>query len=441
MYKIFNIIYLLCCSLIINAQEVWSLEDCIDRAVSENLNIKKQQLTSKVSSNLFKQSRLELLPSINTFASKGYYFGRSVNPATNDYIEENIVTGDISVVAGVTIFNGFQKINTIRKYSLEKKASDYDINTIINNISLNVANAFLQVLFAKDLVTVNQQQLEVIRLQVEKTRKMVDVGKFAKGNLLEVESQQAAEELELINVQNQLDASYLNIRQLLEINPDTPFTIASPNIVVPSIIEFPSTAEIFQVACNIFPEIKSAELQFQSSKLDLLIAKGKLSPKLSVNTAVSTNYTNIYNTPIINRSIKDQAQDNLRKSVNFSLEIPIFNNWYVNTAIQNSKIYVSDASYNLLQRKNELRKKIEQARADVLAAKKQYDYARKTYDAFQEVFKYTAQKYNLGLVSTYEYNDSKTKLNTAESELIRSKYDYIFKIKIIDFYMGEKLNL
>ncbi len=441
MYKIFQIGYLLCCSLVINAQEIWSLEDCIDRAVSENLNIKKQELTNKVSSNLFKQSRLALLPSINTFASKGYYFGRSVNPATNDYIEENIVTGDISVVASVTIFNGFQKINNIRKYSLEKKASNYDINTIINNISLSVANAFLQVLFTEELVTVNQQQLEIIRLQVEKTRKMVDVGRVAKGNLLEVESQQAAEELELINAQNQLDASYLNIRQLLEMNPDTPFIIESPSIVVPSIIEFPSTEVIYQVACNIFPEIKSAELQFQSSKLDLSIAKGKLSPKLSLNTAVSTSYTNIYNTPIINRSIKDQAQDNLNKSVSFSLEIPIFNNWYVNTEIQNSKIYVADASYNLLQRKNELRKEIEQARADVLAAKKQYEYARKTYDSFQEVFKYTEKKYNLGLVNTYEYNDSKTKLNTAESELIRSKYDYIFKIKIIDFYMGEKLNL
>ncbi|MEE2953706.1 MAG: TolC family protein [Bacteroidota bacterium] len=428
-------------TLTINAQNIWSLEDCIERAISENLNIKKQKFAKDISSNLLKQSRLSLLPSVNTFASKGYYFGRSVNPATNDYIKENIVTGDVSIVAGLTIFNGFQKINTIRKNTLEKRASNYDINKSINDISLSVVNAFLQVLFTKDLVAVNQQQLEVIRLQVERTRKMVDVGKVAKGNLLEVESQQAAEELELINTENQLDAAYLNIRQLLEISPETPFQIASPPIVIISDINFPTTDTIYQVACDIFPEIKSAELKFRSSKLDLAISKGKMSPKLSVNTAISTSYTNIYNAPIINRSIKNQAQDNLNKSVSFSLEIPIFNNWHVNTEVQNSKIYVVDASYTLLQKKNELRKQIEQARADVLAAKKQYEYAKKTYDTFEETFKYIEQKYNLGLVSTYEYNDGKTKLNTSESELVRSKYDYIFKIKIIDFYMGEKLNL
>lgn len=428
-------------TLTINAQNIWSLEDCIERAISENLNIKKQKFAKDISSNLLKQSRLSLLPSVNTFASKGYYFGRSVNPATNDYIKENIVTGDVSIVAGLTIFNGFQKINTIRKNTLEKRASNYDINKSINDISLSVVNAFLQVLFTKDLVAVNQQQLEVIRLQVERTRKMVDVGKVAKGNLLEVESQQAAEELELINTENQLDAAYLNIRQLLEISPETPFQITSPPIVIISDINFPTTDTIYQVACDIFPEIKSAELKFRSSKLDLAISKGKMSPKLSVNTAISTSYTNIYNAPIINRSIKNQAQDNLNKSVSFSLEIPIFNNWHVNTEIQNSKIYVVDASYTLLQKKNELRKQIEQARADVLAAKKQYEYAKKTYDTFEETFKYIEQKYNLGLVSTYEYNDGKTKLNTSESELVRSKYDYIFKIKIIDFYMGEKLNL
>ena len=261
--------------------------------------------------------------------------------------------------------------------------------------------------------------------------------------MLEVEDQQIAEELELIYTQNQLEVSYLNIRQLLEIDHVQKFDIKFPNIIIPKIIVFPPTDSIYQIAKNNFPEIRSAELKLESSKRSLAISKGGRSPEIIINSSINTGYSNT-NTSITNISaspFEDQVKDNLNKSVSISLNIPLFNNLYTSTTISQSKISVLDASYNLLQQKNELRKKIEQARADVLAAKKQYEYSIKKREVIYETFIYADKKYNLGIINTYEYNDIKNKLNTAESELIRSKYDYLFKTKIIDFYMGETLNL
>lgn len=427
----------------VSAQDEWSLERCIERAISENLNIKRQKLNKNLSEKNLKQSRFSLLPSLNTYVTQGYNFGRSVDPFTDAFTQQNVETGNMSIVTGITLFHGFQKINTIRKNKLDFQASRYDVVKAINDISLAVVNAFLQVLFSKELVEISEGQLTIINLQVDRIQNMVDVGKLAKGDLLEVEAQKIAEELQLINAQNQLDVTYLNIKQLLEINQNDTFHITFPNIIIEKDIDFATTDQIYQIASNSFPEIRSAELRLQSSKRSLAISKGGRSPELTMSSSINTGYSNsnayLINMPHI--PFQDQVEDNLNKSVNFSLNIPIFNGWHTNTAISQSKISVLDASYSLLQKKNELRKQIEQARADVLAAKKQYEYANKTVEVFEETFRYTQEKYNLGIINTYEYNDSKNKLNKAESDLIQAKYDYLFKIKIIDFYMGETLNL
>lgn len=441
-----NFIFLIFfCFIFFNAfsQSPWSLEACIEKAITSNLNIKEQELNSKIVNYSAKQSQLSLLPTLNIYSSQVHNFGRAIDPFTNDFTIENVRSNNLSLSSSITIFNGFQKINTIKKNILDHQASKLDVEKTINDVSLSVANAFLQVLFAKELLEVAQQQLEVSNLQVQRIEKMVEFGTLARGTLLEVQSQKISEELQLINAQNQLESAYLNIKQLLEIKKDIDFEILIPDILIPETIEFSSSEEIFRVALKNFPEVRSAELRFQGSKKDLAISKGNRSPIISLNTSIGTGYSDARIDLLTgNKTPFDiQIEDNFSQSITISLSIPILNEWQVSTLVQQSKIGVLQAMNRLQQTKNQLQKQTDQAKADVLAAQKQYSFAKKSAESFKESFRYLKQKYDLGIINTYEYHDGKIKLNKAESELVRAKYDYLFKIKIIDFYMGKKLTL
>ena len=175
----------------------------------------------------------------------------------------------------------------------------------------------------------------------------------------------------------------------------------------------------------------------------MLIAKSSYSPALALNTSIGTNYSSINNDLYSNNngSFKDQLSDNFSQAVTLSLNIPIFNNWQTNSAVTLSKIDLQFSKNNLLQQKNELRKQIEKALADVKASKKQYEFSKKSLELFNDAYIFNEKRYILGLINSFEYNNSKNKLFKAKSEEIRSKFDYIFKMKIIDFYLGKKLNI
>lgn len=426
-----------------SAQNTWTLQECIDQANKENLNIKQQELGSKVSYSNLLQSKMDMIPSLNAYGSQGYNFGRAIDPLTNDFTEENTQSNNFSLSSSLTLFSGFQKVNTVKKNNLDWQASLYDVQQTRNDISLSVANAFLQILYNKELVEVGNKQVLVSQLQVERINQMLAVGKVAKGVLLETESQLIAEELQLINAQNQLLTTILNMQQLLELKYSSSFDIEIPEINISADKMFPTTDAIFDKALQVFPEVNSAALKLRSSKYVLAISKGKMSPQLSLNSSLGTGYSDGRIDFITGQDVpfKNQIRDNLSKSLTFSVSVPIFNSWYNNTAVSQSKIGILQAENNLLQTKNQLRKQIEQSRADVVAAQKQYQYALKSVEAFGESFRYIEQKYANGLANTYEYNDAKSKLFKSESELVRAKYDYLFKTKIIDFYMGNKLTL
>jgi len=429
--------------VVASAQNSWTLQDCMKQANKENLSIKQQELGSKISRSNLIQSKFDLMPSLNVYGSQGYNFGRAIDPLTNDFTEDNTQSNNFSLSSSLTLFSGFQKVNTIRKNNLDFLASLYDVQQTRNDISLSVANAFLEILYNKELVEVGNKQLLVSQLQVERISKMLAVGKVAKGALLETESQLIAEELQLINAQNQLLTTTLNMQQLLELKYSTSFDVEIPEINISVDKIFPTTDLIFEKASQVFPEVSSAELKLKSSKRTLTIAKGRMSPQISLNSSLGTGYTDARMDFSTGEDVpfKNQIRDNLSKSLTLSLNIPIFNSWYNNTAVSQSKIGIQQAENNLLQTRNQLRKQIEQARADVLAAQKQYQFAVKSGEALGESFRYVEQKYVNGLANTYEYNDAKSKLFKSESELVRAKYDYLFKMKIIDFYMGHKLTL
>ena len=432
------------------AQKYWSLEDCLKHAAENNLTIKQAQLVTAQSKIALNQSKIGMLPSLNSSASHAYNFGRTIDPYTNTFTVDRVRNNNIGLSSSVTLFSGFQNVNNIRKSNFDYLAAKFDSEKIANDISLNIITAFLQLMYSEDLVKVNQDKLALSEQEVKRINEMVDVGRLPKGSLLETESQKAQEELQLINAQNQYEIAILNLKQLLDIDASTPFEILIPEGKIQDRSLEINTDDLYNAALSNLPDVKSAATKLKSAQRSLAIARGGRSPRLSLSGSMGTGYSDARQKltavdsssllPIYtDYSFEEQIEDNVSQSLSFSLSIPLFNGWQTNSTISSAKITVLQSQYNLQQAENQLRKQIEQANADAMAAQKKYLASQKSVQALSESFRYTEEKYNVQLVSTYEYNDAKNRLFQAELDLLQSKYDYIFKTKILDFYTGNKL--
>ncbi|PLX00347.1 MAG: hypothetical protein C0594_15800, partial [Marinilabiliales bacterium] len=451
------------------AQEEWSLEKCISYALENNIQIKQQELNAQYSENNLLQSKLNILPTLNGYAMYQSNFGTTVDPFTSSFTPNNVQSGNVSLSSTMTLFNGFQKYNTIKQSKFDLLASIQDVEKMKNDISLNIASAYLQILFNLELAEIAKNQIAITEQQVDRTRKMVNAGSLAKGSLLEVEAQEASEELQYVNAKNQLDISYLNLIQLLDLDSTQSISFEIEKPLLPEIKEQElhiSIEDIYMDAVDTLPQIKSAEYKLKSAEKGLAIAQGSRSPRLSANatwwasgyssalgmpdlTTLSMDtmisgftssgedvYAYDYNYDTKPVSLTDQFSDNKSTSFSVSLSIPIFNNWQVSNAVSNAKINLLNQQYQLESTRNMLLKEIQQAHADAVAALKKFQASRKALSSIEEAFHYTQEKFNVGLVSSVDYNLSKSQLTKARSDLLQAKYEYIFKTKILDFYMG-----
>lgn len=421
--------------------KVWSLGECITYAIDNNIQIKQQVLQTEFQKTTLDLSKLKLLPTINASASHDYSFGRALDLSQYEYVDRNALNDYFYVGGGMTIFNGLINYNTIRKNRFELLAGQEDLRNIKDNISLSIALAYLQILLNKELVSATDNQLQITLQQIEKTRKMVDAGSSARGTLLQIEAQAAQEEVQLITLKNQLDLSYLNITQLLELNTPTGFEIVTPLISVDtnSLISG-SPEEIFAMAQGSRPEIKSAELKLSASEYDLRIARGSRYPRIALSHSVSTRYSYIMNSPG-NLPFNEQLKNYKNYGLGFSMNIPILNGWQVNKNISNSRLSIENSRFTLEGQKKQLFKNIQQAYADAAASLKKYNATIKAVASMTESFRYTEQKFNVGMVTPVDYNAAKTQLLNAQSDMSQAKYEFVFKTKVLDFYRGIPLNL
>jgi outer membrane protein len=430
---------------VFSQQKEWSLEECIRYAIDNNIQIKQQVLQTRYQENTLSQSKLNLLPTINGQATHNYSFGRVLDETSYEYRNQNSQSNSFYAGGSLNLFSGLQNLNTIRKNKNLLLASELDLQNIKDNISLNIALAYLQILLNNELVSTTGNQLQITKQQIEKTRKMFEAGSVAKGNLLQIEAQAASEELQLINLQNQLDIGYLTLTQMLELKTPEGFRIITPDISIDTnTIITGKIEEIFEQAQGIRPEIKSAELTLSASEYDLKIARGGRSPRLSENHSLGTRYSDLafkWIAPTENYSFGEQLSDNMNYGIGFSLNIPILNGWQVNKNISNSKISIENNRYNLEGQKKLLYKNIQQAYADAVAALKKYGASMKAVASMEESFRYTEQKFNVGMVTPVDYNASKSQLLNAQSDMAQSKYEFIFKTKVLDFYKGLPLSL
>lgn len=441
-------------NVIYSQDKIWSLEDCIIYAIENNIQIKQQVIQTDYQQNALELAKFRLLPAVNGSATHNYSFGRALDQTTYQYTDQQSVQSNNFYVGGsLNLFNGLQNYNSIKKSEYEVLAGEEDLQNIKDNVALSVALNYLQILLNKELVLATENQLLITNQQIEKTRKLVDAGSVAKGNLLQIEAQAAQEELQLINIKNQLETSYLNITQLLEISTPEGFEIVTPQISIDTNgLITGNIDEIFATAQSVRPEVKSSELRLTASEYDYKIAKGGRSPRLSMNHSFSTGYSDIRKkllgidplttSPIYGKySFADQVNDNINYGIGFSLNIPILNGWQVNKNIANSRLSVENSRYALEATKKQLYKNIQQAYTDAVAALKKYNASIKAVTSSEESFRYTEQKFDVGLVTSVDYNAGKTQLLNSQSDMSQAKYEYIFKTKVLDFYKGIPLNL
>ena len=447
-----RILFLICFvfgTVSIYAQKQWTLEHCLRYAQDNNITIKKAFLNTEISNQNYFQSKLALLPNLNASLSDNTNFGRNIDPVTNQITIDRVRNNNFSLSSSVTLFNGFQSINNIRKNNFDYLSSKYDAEKIANDISVNIVTAYLQLLYNSDLVEVSQQKVDVSELQVERISKMVEVGSLPKGDLLNTESQKAQEELQLINAQNQRDIAKLNLMQLLDLSVSESFDIVQLEVEVDENYSTVGNQAVYALAIENLPDVKSAETKLKSSERSLAISKGARIPRLSLLASLGTLYSDA-NRRLFYDSLgaiptyqdypfEDQFNDNVSQAISLSLSIPIFNNWQANASISRAKIGVLQAQYSLQEAKNNLRKTIEQAQNDARSAQKKYIASKKAVAYKEESFQYTQNKYDLQLVNSYDYNNAKNTLFKAETDLLQSKYDYLFKTKMLDFYMGKPL--
>ena len=422
----------------LQAQQIWSLKDCIDHALKNNISLKQSELNIQLNESQHLQSKMQLLPSINASNSFNKNQGRYVNPLTNDFVEDISSSLNLSYSTNITLFNGFKNINQIKKAANESLKSIYDLESAKNDLISSIALSYLQILFNKELYQTAAKQLDLTKNLENRMITLVEAGSIARGELLNIQSQLALEQQQLIQAENQLHLSKLQLAQLLELENHQNLEVLKLNLQVPDFKIKDNINADYKIALNDQSSIKSAELQIHSALYDLKIAKANYLPNLSLGHSTSTLYADNAEDMF---SFNEQLKNNKQSGIYLNLSIPIFNKWATHAAVDQSKIQIENSRLSAQQAKNQLRKNMEQAYADQLAAYKKYQAAQKSVIAYRESFTYINERYELGMVNSYEFNESKNKLIKSESDELQAKYDLIFKVKLYEFYISQTFEL
>jgi len=459
-----------------NAQQVekWSLEECVNHALSNNLTVKRSELSMRNDEVTLLQNKLSRLPNLNAGLSNSWRWGRSIDPTTNLFTTQRVNSNGANASTQMLIYNGSQLSRTIKQNQSDLEASMYDLKKSQNDVSLDVVLGYLQIIFTRELLENSRFQLNTTNTQLDQTQKLVDAGSLPITNLLDLQSQLASNEVEVINAENDVALAILRLKQFLQIPAEEEFDIETPEFDQDEygFVAY-SVGEVFNQAEAIQPEIKSAELRIQSAEIGVKVAKGGRIPQLAISGNFFTNYSDqnrrflgreivpeeyspigyvlsdpslIVVTPGTTSSFEDisiptQWADNRSWAAGFNINIPIFNGWQTNSNVQRSKITKDLAEISATETRNVLRQTIETAYNDAQAAIKVFDAAKKQVAALEESFRATETSYNLGALNFVDYQISSFNLFSARSNLVRSKFDYIFKLKVLDFYLGNPLTL
>lgn len=412
------------------AQKQWTLQACIDTALSNNRNIKLQKLSYKAKEISYKQAKNERLPNLNASMGQNFSFGRSLG-VDNVYQNTNSQNSSLSVSSGLTLYDGFRIKNSIEARQAELLAAGADVEKMERDIILNVSTVFLQVLQNKELLQNAITQLETTKENIERRKELIASGRLAEGEVYELQAQLAKEELAIVQAENQLQLSLLDLSQVLELDEFEHIDVILPSDLLANETILLSPSAIYQEAIVNRPEIISAQHRLTSGMKGVDIAKSRIMPTLSLGGQWGTGYYNMSNAPI-NTPFSTQFKNNMSSGLGLNLSIPIFNRFDTKNQIESAKLQVENARIEIENSKITIKKEIQQAYYNSIAAKKRWEASQKSVEANQESYRYANQKYEVGRANQYEVNLAKSNLSQSISEQTQAKYEYIFRLKILE---------
>ncbi|MFM2226492.1 MAG: hypothetical protein RJA07_2694 [Bacteroidota bacterium] len=433
------------------AQSVWNLQQCVKYAIENNLQLKQNVVNQKIARVNYNQAQLAYLPSLTGDATQYFSFGRSLNVTSNSYENSTSVSSNtFSLNSSIPLFAGLTKMNQLKQTELDWQASGYDAEKMKNDIALNVAAYYLSSLNAWEQLKIMNHQIEISELQKAQTQKLIKAGAMAEISIKDVEATVANDELNIVSAQNNYDVAILNLKRLMNIDVSQSVNIDTTN----KNITFQPEADIdfnrtYSIAFTQQPSIKSQQLKFKSAQQSIQYYKGTLLPTLSLFGSLRTSYSsaakNIIgldaNGNFITEKIKfeNQIDKNYGKSIGFDLSIPINNGFQARSALRRSQLQAINAKFNLQIAEKQLQQDIAQALLNVKAAAAKQEAAKAVALAQQSAFDANTKKYNAGVINFFDFNTSKNNLTKALSDETNAKYDYLFKVKILDFYQGKSL--
>ncbi len=470
MKRIYLLLIFLFFGYVVTAQKKWSLTDCVLYALDNNLSLKQAQINISFEEIAQKNAKGNLLPSVNASMNHGYNFGRTIDRFTNEFVSEKIRSNQFGAQSRVTLFNGFQLINALKRTEITTEKAGLELKKLQNDISLNVANAYLNILYNKEFMAIAERNLAASESQFDLIKLQVDAGALPQGNLYEIEAQKATDEAALINAQNNLDLSFLILKQIIQLK-DENFDIITPDISTISADLMPSSPQgIVLHALENFPDVLVAKQEIIDADYGLKIAQGGNYPSLSLSYSIGTGYSGARKAGVNPQTLSfpigsvastnetvlslpqevfssfevqpfgEQITGNINHSLFLTLSIPIFNGWSTSSRVERAKLTALAADYRMQETQQNLEQDIARAFLDAKAAWKNYQSAQKTEIAAQKAFEYAQVKFEQGVINLVEFNLARTQLDNASAQLIRNKFDYVFKVKVLEFYQGNSIS-
>ena len=434
MKKLIIVISIITLSLASQAQKVWTLDECVDYAMEHNVQILQSLVSQSNAEYQYKKTKSGWLPTVSADASQSFGFGQSPS-AYGVYVSDNSSSTSFGISAGMPLFNGLSLYNQTKSSALSLDAAKKDVEAVKYDLKLLIMSYYMQVVYNKELKTIAEKQLALTEEQHSKTQQLYELGKVAESNVYESAAQVATAKSSLVQADNALMLSILDIVQALELETVEGFDVVSPEIYAPveSLI-LPSQESTYNFALEHQPKMEAAYMRLEKTYYDVKATKSAWYPSLSLFAGYSTGYYNYYSSERETLPFWDQFSNNGRTSFGVRLSVPIFNAMQTKYNVKMSKLSIENQELAISNSKKELKKVIQQEFYNAIAAEQKYKAADETYHAAQLAYQFSSESYDAGKATLLELNESKNRLFKSESEMLQAKYEYLYRLQVLEFY-------
>jgi outer membrane protein len=460
----------------VQAQETWTLETCIQYAKDNNITVKQAQANVRTAMLSEKQAKASRLPNVSASANVGEQFGRTIDPTTNQFSTSATSFNSLGLNAGVNLFSGGLINHSIKQAGWDLQAASADAEQLVNNLGLQIASAYLSILLGEEQLENAQKRISQTQEQLNVTMKLIDAGTLPMADKYNILAQLAQGEQAQVQARNNVELSYLNLKQLLQLEPDFNLKIDRPDVPIPADAnpDALTLTPVYQTATGTQANIRSADFRVKSAQEGIAIAKSAYYPTISAFANLSSSYSSqardfnnpIFGTPVLGdpviinfqgqnvpirffdtpttfpkSSYFTQIDQNFGQGIGASISVPIYQNGRTRLNVERARLGVLTSQMQQIQTQQTLKNDIQTAIANARAARQTLEAAQKTFDATEIAYQNTVKRHTLGTINTLDLTTARNNRDIAETDRTVAKYDYVFKLKILDFYLGKPLKM